>query len=322
MLTRRNLALLTPGLLAMPALAQETWPSRPIRLIVPFPAGGLTDRMGRILAEVLSARLGQNVFVDNRGGAGGTTGTRQAVTAPPDGYTLAFAAPSTHITGPLLYPNPGYDGVSDVVPIGSFAQIGSVAVVHPSVPATTIAELVAHCRANPGKLNFGSAGAGGSVHLAGELFKMIAGVDIVHVPYRGGSLMLQDLLANRIQIAFDNTPQILPHVRSGGVRGLAVTTRERTRFAPELPTMIEAGVPDFEISSWFGVTAPIGTPPAIVARLSDIMRAAVSSTALAATLEVLNADPLALAPEEFGSFMRGQRARFGEIIQRLGIKAD
>ncbi|MGK7868070.1 Bug family tripartite tricarboxylate transporter substrate binding protein [Falsiroseomonas sp. E2-1-a20] len=327
MLTRRALGLLpagllTTGLLATPALAQSTWPSRPVRLVVAFPAGGLSDRMGRIVAEVLSAGLGQNVFVDNRGGAGGTAGTRQAVTAPADGYTLAFAAPSTHITGPLLYPNPGYDGVADVAPVGSFAQIGSMAVVHPSVPATTIAELVAHCRANPGRLNFGSAGTGGSVHLAGELFKSIAGVDIVHVPYRGGSLMLQDLLAGRIQIAFDNTPQILPHVRSGAVRGLAVTTRERTRFAPEFPTMIEAGVPDFEISSWFGVTAPKGTPPEIIARLNGILREAVAGPALAATLEVLNAEPLALAPEAFGSFMQGQRARFGEIIQRLGIKAE
>lgn len=321
MLTRRGLALLPAGLLATPALAQSGWPSRPIRLIVGFPAGGLSDRMGRIIAEVLSAGLGQNVFVDNRGGGGGTTGTRQGVTAAPDGYTLTFAAPSTHITGPLLYPNPGYDGVSDVVPIGACAQIGSLAVVHPSVPATSIAELVAHCRANPGRLNFGSAGAGGSVHLAGELFKMIGGVDIVHVPYRGGALMLQDLLAGRIQIAFDNTPQILPHVRSGGVRGLAVTTRERTRFAPEFPTMIEAGVPDFEISSWFGVTAPLGTPPAIIERLSSVMQAAVTGPAFGATLEVLNAEPLALGPAAFGSFMQQQRVRFGEIIRRLDLKA-
>jgi tripartite-type tricarboxylate transporter receptor subunit TctC len=321
MLTRRMLGLCSAGLLAAPAIAQPSWPNRPVRLVVAFPAGGLSDRMGRIVAEVFTAAIGQNVFVDNRGGAGGTAGTRQAVNADPDGYTLAFAAPSTHVTGPLLYPNPGYDGVTDVAPIGSFAQIGSIAAVHPSVPATTVAELVAHCRANPGRLNFGSAGAGGSIHLAGELFKMIAGVDIVHVPYRGGAQMLQDLLAGRIQIAFDNTPQILPHAQSGGVRALAVTTRERSRFTPELPTMIEAGIPDFEISSWFGVTAPRGTPQEIVDRLGGILRDAVTGPQMAETLSVLSAEPLSLTGAEFGRFMAGQRERFGEIIRRLGITA-
>ncbi|MGK7864868.1 Bug family tripartite tricarboxylate transporter substrate binding protein [Falsiroseomonas sp. E2-1-a4] len=321
MITRRTLGLASAGLVAAPAIAQTPWPSRPVRMIVAFPAGGLSDRMGRIVAEAFTAKLGQNVIVDNRGGAGGTAGTRQAVTADPDGYTLAFAAPSTHITGPLLYPNPGYDGVTDVVPIGSFAQIGSIGVVHPSVPANSIAELIAHCRANPGQLNFGSAGSGGSIHLAGELFKSIAGIDIVHVPYRGGAQMLQDLLAGRLQIAFDNTPQILPHIRSGGVRPLAVTTRERSRFTPDLPTMIEAGVPDFEISSWFGVTAPRGTPQAIVDRLGTVLREAVASPQMAETLSVLSAEPLSLTGAEFGTFMAGQRERFGEIIRRLGISA-
>jgi tripartite-type tricarboxylate transporter receptor subunit TctC len=321
MITRRTLGLASAGLLAAPAIAQPAWPNRPIRMVVAFPAGGLSDRMGRIVAEAFTAGLGQNVIVDNRGGAGGTAGTRQAVTADPDGYTLAFAAPSTHITGPLLFPNPGYDGVTDVAPIGSFAQIGSIGVVHPSVPATNVAELIAHCRANPGRLNFGSAGAGGSIHLAGELFKMIAGVDIVHVPYRGGAQMLADLLAGRVQIAFDNTPQILPHIRSGGVRPLAVTTRERSRFTPELPTMIEAGVPDFEISSWFGVTAPRGTPPEIVTRLGIVLREAVGSPQMAETLSVLSAEPLSLTGAEFGTFMAGQRERFGGIIRQLGITA-
>ncbi|MDP3418685.1 tripartite tricarboxylate transporter substrate binding protein [Falsiroseomonas sp.] len=321
MFTRRTLAIASAGLIAAPAIAQTAWPRRPVRLVVAFPAGGLSDRMGRIVAEAFTAALGQNVIVDNRGGAGGTAGTRQAVAADPDGYTLAFAAPSTHITGPLLYPNPGYDGVTDVVPIGSFAQIGSIGVVHPSVPANSIAELIAHCRAHPGQLNFGSAGSGGSIHLAGELFKSIAGIDIVHVPYRGGAQMLQDLLAGRLQIAFDNTPQILPHIRSGGVRPLAVTTRERSRFTPDLPTMIEAGVPDFEISSWFGVTAPRGTPQEIVDRLATVLQEAVASPQMAETLSVLSAEPLALTGAEFGTFMAGQRERFGEIIRRLGISA-
>jgi tripartite-type tricarboxylate transporter receptor subunit TctC len=204
--------------------------------------------MGRIVAEGFANALGQTVIVDNRGGAGGTAGTRQALGAEPDGYTLSFTTPSTHITGPLLFPNPGYDGVADVAAIGAFAQVGSIAVVHPSVPVNNIAELISYCRANPGRLNFGSAGAGGSIHLAGELFKMIAGVDIVHVPYRGGALMLQDLLAGRVHIAFDNTPQILPHIRAGGVRALAVTVPVGLpEVAPEPENAVEVeGLDDAE----------------------------------------------------------------------------
>ncbi len=320
---RRSLALIPAGLLAAPALAQEApWPNRIVRLVVAFPPGGLSDVMGRIVAQRLSAELGQTVVVENRGGAGGTTGTLTAVRAAPDGYTLAFAAPSTHITGPILFATPGYDGISDVAPVGAFATIASVAVVHPSVPANSIAELVAVAKARPGQLNFGSAGAGGSVHLAGELFKMQAGVDIVHVPYRGGSLMLTDLLSGRVQIAFDNLPQILPHVRSGAVRALAVTSKERSRFVPDLPTMIEAGVPGYDVTSWFGVTAPQGTPPEIVARINTVMRAMVADPALLERLEQLGAEPLSMTPEQFGAFMRSERVRYAEIIRVSGARVD
>ena len=322
-ISRRSLALVPAGLLAAPASAQEApWPNRIVRLIVAFPPGGLSDVMGRIVAQRLSAELRQTVVVENRGGAGGTTGTLTAVRAAPDGYTLAFAAPSTHITGPILFATPGYDGISDVAPVGAFATIASVAVVHPSVPANTIAELVALAKARPGQLNFGSAGAGGSVHLAGELFKMQAGVDIVHVPYRGGSLMLTDLLSGRVQIAFDNLPQILPHVRSGAVRALAVTSKERSRFVPDLPTMIEAGVPDYDVTSWFGVTAPQGTPPEIVARINAVMRAMVADPALLERLEQLGAEPLSMTPEQFGAFMRSERVRYAEIIRVSGARVD
>lgn len=299
MFTRRMLGSSSFTLLAGPAVAQAAWPNRPIRFVIAFPAGGLSGRMGRIVAESFANALGQTVIVDNRGGAVGTAGTRQALSAEPDGYTLSFAVPSTHFTGPLLYPNPGYGGVSDVAAIGAFAQVGSIAVVHPSVPVNNIAELITYCRANPGRLKFGSAGAGGSIHLAGELFKMIAGVDIVHVPYLGGALMLQDLLAGRVHIAFGNTPQILPHIRAGGVKALATTTRERSRFTPELPTMIEAGVPDFEISSWFGVTAPRATPRPIIERLATILQQNVQNPAMIETLSTLSAEPLPIFGAEF-----------------------
>ncbi|MEO3474710.1 tripartite tricarboxylate transporter substrate binding protein [Roseomonas sp. CAU 1739] len=322
-LHRRRLALLPAGLLAAPALAQDgPWPNRPLRLVIAFPPGGLTDVTGRLVAQRFQAELGQPVVVENRGGAGGTVGTQGAVRAAPDGYTLAFAAPSTHVTGPILFASPGYDGVSDVAPIGAFAAVGSIAVVHPSVPATSIAELIALARARPGQLNFASAGAGGSIHLAGELFKMRAGIDIVHVPYRGGAAMLTDLLSGRVQIAFDNLPQILPHVRSGAVRGLAVTSRARSRFIPELPTMIEAGVPEYDVTSWFGVTAPLGTPQPIVARLNAIMRAMVADPAVLAQFQQMGAEPLSMTPEEFGAFLRAERERYAEIIRVSGARVD
>ena len=319
---RRQLAALPLGLLATPALAQGSWPTRPVRVVVAFPPGGLSDIVGRMIAQLFQDAIGQPFVVDNRGGAGGTLGTQNAVRSPPDGYSLAIAAPSTHITGPILFPTPGYDGVSDVAPVGAFATIASLCVVHPSLPAQSVADLVAFARANPGRLNFGSAGAGGSVHLAGELFKMRAGVDIVHVPYRGGAAMLTDLLNGQVQIAFDNLPQILPHVRSGAVRALAVTSRERSRFTPELPTMIEAGVPDFDITSWFGVTAPVGTPPAIVARLNAALRTATADAAMIERLSGMGAEPLSMTPEQFGAFLRGERERYAEVIRVSGAKVD
>jgi tripartite-type tricarboxylate transporter receptor subunit TctC len=324
MIRRRRLAPLAAGLFAAPAaLAQEgPWPRRPLRLVVAFPPGGLSDVVGRIVATKLSEALGQPVVVDNRAGAGGTLGTQAAVRAAPDGYTLAFAAPSTHVSGPILFPSPGYDGVGDVAPVGAFATIASILVVHPSVPAASVAELTALARAQPGRINFGSAGSGGSVHLAGELYKMLARVDITHVPYRGGAAMLTDLLAGRVQMAFDNLPQILPHVRSGAMRALAVTSAERSRFAPELPTMIEAGVPGFDITSWFGVTAPLGTPAEIVTRLNAVLRAAVAEQAVQEQLAGMGAEPLSMTAEGFGAFLRAERARYGDIIRVSGARVD
>jgi tripartite-type tricarboxylate transporter receptor subunit TctC len=208
------------------------------------------------------------------------------------------------------------------VPVGAFATIASILVVHPGLGAASVAELTALARANPGRINFGSAGSGGSVHLAGELYKLLAGVDVTHVPYRGGAAMLTDLLAGRVQMAFDNLPQILPHVRSGAMRALAVTSRERSRFIPELPTMIEAGLPGFDITSWFGLTAPVGTPPGIVARLSEAMRAATAEVAVREQLAAMGAEPLPMTPEEFGAFLRAERARYAEIIRVSGARAD
>ncbi len=323
MIQRRHLPFLATGLLATPALAQTVaWPSRPLRLVVPFPPGGVSDIMARLMAQALQDALGQPVVADNRGGAGGAVGTAWGQSQAPDGYTLVLANPATHATAPLLYPNAGYDGVSDVQPVAGFATIASIAVVHPSVPATSIAELVAHARANPGRLNFGSAGAGGSIHLAGELFRIRTGVEIVHVPYRGGAAMLTELLAGRVQIAFDNFPQIIQHVRRGEVRGLAVTSRERSPFEPALPTMIEAGVPEFDITSWFGLTAPRGTPEPVVARLNAVLRAAVAEPALRERLAGMGALPLSQSPEAFGAFLRAERARYAEIIRVSGARVD
>ncbi len=307
-----------PLLLAAPAFAQ----GRVTRLVVGFPPGGLSDVIARIVVGRLADALGHPVIVDNRGGAGGTLGTGQALRSAPDGSVLSWSAPGTHITGPLLFPNVGYDGIDDVTPVGSFCAIASICAVHPSLAVNSVAELVAHCRARPGQVNFGSAGSGGSVHLAGEMFKLRAGVDITHVPYRGGAAMLTDLLAGRVQLAFDNLPQIMPHVRSGAVRALAVTTTTRSRFAPELPTMIEAGVADFDVSAWFGITAPAGLAVDIQARLSGALRAMLRDPSVVEQLTGMGAEPLELGPAEFLALMRAERRRYGALIAQANIRAD
>jgi tripartite-type tricarboxylate transporter receptor subunit TctC len=323
-MTKRLLALLLllGAAICTPAEAQQPWPNRPVRYVVPLPPGGASDLMARMQAQILSDALGQPFVVDNRPGAGGTVGTAFVAQAAPDGYTLMMGNTATHINAPLLFTNAGYDGVTDFAPVAPFASITNIVVVHPSLPIRSIADLTAYARANPGRLNFGSAGAGGTIHLAGELFKIRTGTDMTHVPYRGGAAMITDLVAGQVQLAFDNFPQIIPHVRSGAVRAIAVTSAARWPLAPELPTVQEAGIPDFDITAWFGTLAPARTPPEIVARLNGILRRAAADPALATRLADLGAFPMSMDPAAFASFMQAERRRYAEIIRVSGAKVD
>lgn len=322
MLRRHLLPLLAAPALIGTARAQAPWPNRPVRFVVPLPPGGASDLMGRMIATRLADALGQPFVVDNRPGAGGTVGTAFVAQSAPDGYTIMLGNTASHINAPLLFRSAGYDGITDFAPVAPFATITNIVVVHPSLPIRNVAELIAYARANPGKLNFGSAGAGGTLHLSGELFKIRTGVDIVHVPYRGGAAMITDLVAGQVQLAFDNFPQIIPHVRSGAVRAIAVTSAERWPLSPELPTLQESGVPDFDITAWFGVMAPARTPPAIVERINAEMRRAAVDPATAAQLANLGAFPMNMDTATFAAFMRSERARYAEIIRISGAKVD
>ena len=264
------LALLGTALLALPAIANAqtpAYPTKPIRLVVPFPAGGATDILAREVAKHLTETWGQSVVVDNRPGAGGNIGSELVAKSPPDGYTLEMGTVGTHAINASLYSKMPYDHVKDFVPVILVAGVPNVLVVNPSVPVNSVQEFIAYAKANPGKLNFASSGSGTSIHLSGELFKVMAGVQMTHVPYKGSAPALQDLLGGQVQLMFDNLPPSLPQIKAGKLRALAVTSATRAPALPDVPTVAEAGLPGFEASSWFGVLAPAGTPPAIVAKL-------------------------------------------------------
>ena len=261
-MTRRLILRLTAGAIALPALTRtvfaQAYPTRPLRLIVPFPPGGPTDLVARPLAQSLAERLGQPVVIENRGGAGATIGTEAAVRSPPDGYTLLMAASSSAIAA-TLYDKLSFNFIRDIAPVAGLVRFPQVLVVHPKVPAGTIPELIAYAKANPGRLNFASPGAGTGPHVSGELFKMLTGTDMVHVPYRGVAPALTDLIAGQVQVMFVVPVGLVEHIESGKLRALAVTTTTRSRLLPQLPTVSEV-VPGYEASTWFGIGAPRNTP--------------------------------------------------------------
>ena len=268
MTIRAAQALLIAALLALAgsAVAQD-YPTKPIKFIVPYPPGGGTDVVARILVEPLSAELGQPIIIDNRGGAAGNLGTDLVAKAPADGYTILFTL-SSHTINPKLYEKLPFDVERDFAPISLAAQIPQILVVNPSLPVTSVKELIAFAKANPGKLNYASVGIGSPGHIAGELFKLKTGVDMVHVPYKGGGPAVIDTIGGQVQVLFVSMPAALQHVKSGRLRAIAVTSAKRSASAPELPTIAEAGVPDYAVESWYGALAPAKTPPAIVARLN------------------------------------------------------
>jgi tripartite-type tricarboxylate transporter receptor subunit TctC len=306
---------------AAPAALAQAYPSRPVRLIVPFPPGGVTDIVGRILAQRLGESLGQQVLVDNRGGAAGAIGAQAAAKSAPDGYTLLMAT-ATHAINATLIPNPNFDLVKDLAPVSLAASVPLLLAVNPSFPARDVKELVAAAAARPGQINFASGSTGSASHLAGEMLKTMARVDMVHIPYKGGSLGIQDLVAGQVQLMFENMPSILPFVQSGRLRGLAVTSAKRSPAAPDLPTMIESGYPGFEAGSWYGLFAPAGTPAEILARLNADMAKSLRSPETRKLLSQQGAEPVGNSEAEFAAFIRAEIAKWGRVIKAANVKID
>ena len=310
-------AICVPGL----ALAQA-YPSKPIRFVVPYPAGGPLDTVARLLAQKISGSVGQPVVVDNKPGAGGNIGADIVAKSPADGYTILMGAVATHAINPTLYASIPYDPVRDFAPITQVASTPNVLVVNPGVPAASVAEFIAYAKANPGKLNFGSGSTGSAGHLAGELFKAMAGVEMTHVPYKGAAPAMNDLIGGQVQLMFDNLASSLGQVRAGKVRALAVTTAKRTPLAPELPTIAEAGLPSFDISTWFGVFAPAGTPREALDRLHAQFTLGLAAPDVREKMQNLGAEPVGSTPQEFAAYIRAEADKYARVIKASGAKAD
>jgi len=325
MLLRRHLLSL-PALAALPApaLAQGTggWPSRPIRLVVPYPPGGASDLAGRQQAQVLQEALGVPVVVDNRAGAGATIGTAHVAQSAPDGYTIMMSSPSSHLGAPLLFRNPGFQGVDDFTHIATFYRGTALVCVTNSLPVRNIQELIAYARANPGKLNYGSAGAGGANHMLGVLFMHRTGVELTHVPYRGAAPALADLIAGNIQVVFDSFSGIIPTVRAGQVRALGVTSPERWPLAPEFPTVQEQGVPNYDLPSFSAVVGPKGIPDAIADRMHAAINAALATPALRESFERSGTIAYPSTRAEFLAAMQEQRAMWQELVRVSGVQPE
>ncbi|MFN9093666.1 MAG: Bug family tripartite tricarboxylate transporter substrate binding protein [Alphaproteobacteria bacterium] len=319
-ITRR--AAIAGALLPFAARAQAPeWPSRPVRFIVPYPPGGPTDIMGRIVAQAVQGPLGQPFVVENRAGANGLIGSEQAARAAPDGSTFLVNA-SAHVIVPHLTPNMPIDVLADFAPVTNIAAVPLWLVVNPALPVRSVAEFIAYARANPGKIAYASSSQGGAPHLAGELFKLMTGTDLVHVPYRGSGPAGQDLIAGTVQAMFDSVPASAGAVRDGRLRALGVTTRNRIAPFPDLPTIAEAGVPGYEISTWYGIWAPARTPPAIIARLQQAVASAARNPETRARFDALGAEPVADSPEDYARFVRAEFDRWGKLVRDARIKLD
>ena len=299
----------------------QTWPTRPIRLVVPFAAGGTTSILGRAMADKLAPLLGQPVVVDNRPGAGGNVGMDAVAKSEPDGYTLLMG-PIGLAINPALYSKMSFDPLRDLAPIGLYAGVPNLLVVHPSVPAQSLKELIALFKANPGKYNYASNGNGTSSHLAAEMLKSSAGVDIVHIPYKGGAPAMADLLAGQVTMLFDQMPAVLPQVKGGKVRALGVSSAQRSAAAPEVPSLAEAGLPGFDMTVWFGLLAPARTPPAVLQRVNAEMGKVLQDPEFRTFLAGLGVSPLGGSPEAFASFMQAETQRWAQVVKASGARID
>ena len=311
-------AILAWGALGLAA----DFPTKPLRIVVPFPPGGLLDLLGRGLAPSLTEQLGQPVVIDNRPGANGMIGSGLVAKAAPDGHTLLIGGGSSFVVNPLLNPTLPFDPMKDLAPVSMVSRGPSVLVASPSFQARSVGELIALAKAAPGKLSYGTPGNGNPNHLAGELFKSAAGVDIVHVPYKGAALVITDVIAGHVPVAFVTLGAAMPHLRSGKLKALAVTTAQRWESAPELPTMGEAGLAQVHLVEWSGLFVPTGTPPAALARLNEVVRRALSAPELRARLKEQGLEAQASTSAELAAEMQSDVARLGKILKEAGIRAD
>lgn len=315
-------ALAAVALLTSAGVLAQTYPARPVRVVVPFPPGGAVDFYARTVQQPLSEALGQTVVVENRAGASGMVGAEHVAKSPPDGYTLLLGNIASLAINAGIYAKMPYDPVKDFTPIMRTIDVNYVMVVHPSVPARSVAELVAHAKAHPGKLAYGSAGSGSLPHLATELFKAATGTDLTHVPYKGGGPMVTDLLGGTVHVVIGDQANLMPHVKSGKLRALAVASPKRSPNAPELPTIAESGVPGFEATAWNALVGPAGMPADVVQRVHDAFAKTMARPDVRDKLRAGGLEPVGDAPEAFARFQRAEIAKWTEIAKDVGARAD
>ena len=318
----RGLCAATLAVASLGLAQAQTYPTKPVRLIVPFPAGGATDLFARTLSQKISEKLGQTLVVENRPGAGGTLGADLAAKASPDGYTLLLSTSSTHSIGPNLNPRMPYDAVRDFTPIVHVGNAANIMLVPNTAPAHTLKDWIAYAKANPGRLNYASSGSGTSIHMSGEMFKFLTGVSMLHIPYKGSAPAVNDLLGGQVMMMFDNIPSALPHIKAGKLRALATTGAKRDPTLPDLPTIAEAGVANYESGVWFGLSVPVGTPPEIIAKLSAEAIKGTKSPDYIKRMTDLGYNIMGSSPEQMGEMLRGEVTRWGPIVKASGAKAD
>ncbi len=316
------LALASVLALSATEAAAQAFPSRPVKLVIPFPPGGSLDNVGRLIAQKLSETWGQSVVVENKPGAGGNIGADFVAKSTPDGYTVVMGALSTHAVNPSLYPSMPYDARRDFIPISLVAITPNVLVVNASLPVNSLKELIAYAKANPGKLNFGSGSNGSAGHLAGELFKVETGTDVQHIPFKGGAPATQALLAGETQFMFDNLANAMAQLQGGRIKALAVTTAQRSKLAPDLPTMAEAGLPGFDISTWFGLMLPAGTPKDVVAKWNTDLVRVLGMPDVREKMLAQGADPTPMTSAEFSAFIDRELVKYARIVKASGAKVD
>jgi len=312
------------AVLAMPVHAQSAqgYPNHAVRFIVPYPPGGITDILARTIAQRISTDWGQQMFVENRGGASGNIGMAAAAKAAPDGYTIVFGNASTHAINGTLFKDLPFDPIKDFEPVTEVASVSNVLLVGPDFPAKNLKELVALAKSKPGELTFASNSTGSSNHLTGELLKTMAGIDMVHVPYKSSTNAVVDLIGGRVSLMFDNLTTAMPYIKQGRLRALAVTSEKRVAALPDVPTMIESGLPGFVVTPWWGIFAPAGTPKPIIQKLNHDIVAVLNSKEVREFLTAQATDVVGNTPEEFATFVRGEAARWGEVVRASGAKPD